>query len=621
MRTMNKHAALTVSLVLGASLIAPVVPAEAKPNERSQQTTQLTLLATTDLHGRLQNWDYFKDAPYSDRFGNKIGLSAVSTIVDDVRDERGEQSVIVVDNGDFLQGTPMTTYYAKQAPVTETGEEHPMATGYNAIGYDAQAPGNHEFDYGLDLLDSYVDDADFPVLAANVISTETGEPLLEPYTIITRKMGNKPVRVGILGLTTPGSMIWNKGHLEGKVTIEDMVTSAQKWVPRVKAAGADVVVVLSHAGIGLSSYDTSTGLGEENPSDKIAAQVPDIDVMVLGHTHRVDAAEQFITNEVTGERVLLTQPMYWGQSVSDVTIDLKKIRGQWEVVDANAEHILTSTVEEDPKLIEATDPAHETTIDYVNTVIAQSVTELPATESRYRDTAIIDYIQMVQTETVTNALAGTQYAGLPVLSIAAPFSRTAVFPEGDVTIRDMAGLYIYDNTLEAVVLNGAQVKDFLEYSSKYFATVAPGETFDPETDTSVVYAGQQVWDYNYDIIAGIDYEIDLSQPVGSRIENMTRADGTPVAADDQFVVALNNYRRSGGGNFPHVSTAPVVYNEMQEIRQLLIDWAVDKGTIDPADFFEQNWTLTVDGTPGRFADPWEVGWAGAGGPALLRVSG
>lgn len=472
-----------------------------------------------------------------------------------------------------------------------------MATGYNAIGYDAQAPGNHEFDYGLDLLDAYVDDADFPVLAANVISTETGEPLLQPYTIITKKMKNKPIKVGILGLTTPGSMIWNKGHLEGKVMIEDMVTSAQKWVPQLKAAGADVVVVLSHAGIGLSSYDTSSGLGEENPSDKIAAQVPDIDVMVLGHTHRVDAAEQFITNEVTGEQVLLTQPMYWGQSVSDVTMDLKKVRGQWEVTEANAEHILTGSVEEDPELIAATDPAHETTIDYVNTVIAQSVTELPATESRYRDTAIIDYIQMVQTETVTNALAGTQYADLPVLSVAAPFSRTAVFPEGDVTIRDMAGLYIYDNTLEAVVLNGTQVKEFLEYSAKYFGTVAPGETFDPETDTSVVYNGQQVWDYNYDIIAGVNYEIDLSQPVGSRIENMTKADGTPVTADDQFVVALNNYRRSGGGNFPHVSTAPVVYNEMQEIRQLLIDWAVEKGTIDPADFFEQNWTLTVDGTP------------------------
>lgn len=596
MQSLKRSAALAVSLVLGASLIAPGTAAQAKPNERSQQTTQLTLLATTDLHGRLQNWDYFKDAAYSDRFGNKIGLSAVSTIVDDVREERGEESVIVVDNGDFLQGTPLTTYYAKQAPVTQTGEEHPMATGYNAIGYDAQVPGNHEFDYGLDLLDAYVDDADFPVLAANVISTQTGEPLLQPYTIITKKMKNKPVKIGILGLTTPGSMIWNKGHLEGKVTIEDMVTSAQKWVPKVKAAGADVVVVLSHAGIGLSSYDTSTGLGEENPSDKIAAQVPDIDVMVLGHTHRVDAAEQFITNEVTGEQVLLTQPMYWGQSVSDVTIDLKKIKGQWEVVDANAEHILTGSVEEDPKVIEATDPAHETTIDYVNTVIAQSVTELPATESRYRDTAIIDYIQMVQTETVTNALAGTQYADLPVLSIAAPFSRTAVFPQGDVTIRDMAGLYIYDNTLEAVVLNGAQVKDFLEYSAKYFGTVAPGETFDPETDTSVIYEGQQVWDYNYDIIAGLDYEIDLSQPVGSRIENLT-LDGAPVTAEDQFVVALNNYRRSGGGNFPHVSTAPVVYNEMQEIRQLLIDWAVEKGTIDPADFFEQNWTLTVDGTP------------------------
>ncbi|MCC2593611.1 5'-nucleotidase C-terminal domain-containing protein [Tessaracoccus sp. OS52] len=586
---------MATSLLLGTSLLAPAMPAAATPHERSEQRTQLTLLATTDLHGRLQNWDYFKDAPYSDRFGNTVGLSAVSSVVDGVRGERGAESVIVVDNGDFLQGTPLTTYYAKQQPVTQTGAEHPMATGYNAIGYDAQAPGNHEFDYGLDLLDAYVDDADFPVLAANVIDTATGEPLLQPYTVVTKKLGNKPVKVGILGLTTPGSMIWNKGHLEGKVTIEDMVTSARKWVPQVKAAGADVVVVLSHAGIGLSSYDTSTGLGEENPSDQIAEQVPGIDVMVIGHTHRTDAAERFITNEVTGEEVLLTQPMYWGQSVSDVTIDLQRVRGKWDVTGANAEAILTSTVAEDPAVVAATDPAHETTIDYVNTVIAQSVTELPATESRYRDTAIIDYIQMVQTQTVEEATAGGQYADLPVLSIAAPFSRTAVFPEGDVTIRDMAGLYIYDNTLEAVVLTGSQVKDFLEYSAKYFGTVAPGETFDPETDTSVVHQGQQVWDYNYDIIAGVDYEIDLSQPVGSRIENLTHADGTAVAADDQFVVAVNNYRRSGGGNFPHISTAPVVYNEMQEIRQLLIDWAVERGTIDPADFFDENWTLTVDG--------------------------
>lgn len=589
----SRRAVIGLAAALSVSVAVPTT-VDAAP--RNEQRVQLTLLATTDLHGRVQSWDYFQDAPYSDRFGNKVGLSAVSTVVNDVRAERGAESVIVVDNGDFLQGTPLTTYYAKQAPITETGAEHPMATAYNAIGYDAQVPGNHEFDYGLDLLDAYVDDVDFPVLAANVIDTATGEPLLQPYTIITKKLKNKPIKVGILGLTTPGSMIWNKGHLEGRVTIEDMITSARKWVPQVKAAGADVVVVLSHAGIGLSSYDTSTGLGEENPSDQIAAQVPGIDVMVIGHTHRTDAAEQFITNEVTGEQVLLTQPMYWGQSVSDVTIDLQKVKGQWEVTSTAAQAILTGSVEEDPAVVAATDPAHETTIGYVNQVIAQSVTELPATESRYRDTAIIDYIQMVQMETVTAALAGGEYADLPVLSIAAPFSRTAVFPEGDVTIRDMAGLYIYDNTLEAVVLTGAQVKDFLEYSAKYFATVAPGEAFDPELHTSVVYDGQQVWDYNYDIIAGLDYEIDLSQPVGSRIENMS-IDGVAVAADDQFVVALNNYRRSGGGNFPHVSTAPVVYNEMQEIRQLLIDWAVEKGTIDPADFFVQNWTLTSGGVP------------------------
>ncbi|WP_226996283.1 5'-nucleotidase C-terminal domain-containing protein [Tessaracoccus flavus] len=138
---------------------------------------------------------------------------------------------------------------------------------------------------------------------------------------------------------------------------------------------------------------------------------------------------------------------------------------------------------------------------------------------------------------------------------------------------------------------------FLEYSAKYFGTVAAGDTFDPEADTSVVYAGQKVPDYNSDILAGINYEIDLSQPVGSRIENLTMPDGSAVADDDQFVVALNNYRRSGGGNFPHVSTAPVVYNDLLEIRQLLIDWAVEKGTIDPADFYVPNWTLTVDGVP------------------------
>ena len=199
---------------------------------------ELTLLATTDLHGRVQDWDYFKDAPYTERSGDATGLARVSSVVDAVRAEQGEESVFVVDNGDFLQGTPLTYFYAKQEPVTETGVEHPMAAAYDAIGYDAQVVGNHEYNYGLDLLEAYTEDVDHPVLGANVVDATTGEPYHQPYTLQRMKVpGHKPVTVGIIGLTTPGSAIWDKGNVEGRVEFLDMVADraalgAARWTRR-----------------------------------------------------------------------------------------------------------------------------------------------------------------------------------------------------------------------------------------------------------------------------------------------------------------------------------------------------------------------------------------------------
>jgi 2',3'-cyclic-nucleotide 2'-phosphodiesterase / 3'-nucleotidase len=233
---------------------------------------------------------------------------------------------------------------------------------------------------------------------------------------------------------------------------------------------------------------------------------------------------------------------------------------------------------------------HAKTVAYVNQVVATSTAELSAAESRYKDTPILDYINKVQTDTVTAALAGGEYAALPVLSIAAPFSRTAVFPQGDVKIRDVAGLYVFDNTLEAVVLTGAEVKAYLEYSAKYFVTLPVGATPDPAT-----ISDPAVPDYNYDVFSGVDYDIDISLPVGSRITRLEIA-GVPVAPDARFVVAVNNYRRSGGGNFPGIVKTQV-YNAQQEIRQLLIDWAQAKGEINPADFFVPNWRLVRAGVP------------------------
>lgn len=594
-------ARLTAAGLALALVLAPAAATAAGPQGQGKgpgkghdaHQLDLTLLATTDIHGRIFNWDYFRDAPYSESSGDHVGLAKVASIVDDVRDEVGDDQLLVVDNGDSIQGTPLTYYYASVEPIVETGEEHPMATAYNLIGYDAQVVGNHEFNYGLEHLRAYEDDVDMPLLGANVLDAQTGEPWLEPWTMVTKKAkGHKPVKVGVLGLTTPGSAVWDKGYVEGVLEFRDMVDTAAEYVPEMKAAGADVVVVLSHAGLGDSSYSVP-GLPEENPADDIAREVPGIDVMVIGHTHR-DVPEQVITNEVTGEPVLLTQPYRWGGTVARVDLDLEKVRGQWDVEAAEGMSIRTKDYPEHPAVVEALQPAHDKTVEYVNQVVATATEELSGAESFWQDTPIVDFIQHVQTETVDAALEGTAYADLPVLSLAAPFSRSAVFPEGEVTIRDIAGLYIYDNTLHAVTMTGEQVKEYLEYGNgMYFHTVPAGDTFDPATDTNL--NGRP--DYHLDLLSGLDYEVDLSQPVGSKIENLTLSDGTPVTDDMQFVVAVNNYRRSGGGAYPHIATAPLVYDEQQEIRQLLIDWASERGVIDPDDFFDPNWTLTVAGVP------------------------
>lgn len=574
----------------GAAPVASAAPGRDRPTPKQ---VEITVLATTDLHGRVQDWDYFRDAPYRETSGNATGLARVGSVVESVRAERGAESVLVVDNGDAIQGTPLTYYFARQEPVTETGAEHPMAAAFDAIGYDAQVAGNHEYNYGLDLLEAYTDDVDHPVLGANVVDVATGEPYHPPYTLKRMKVkGHKPVTVGIIGLTTPGSAIWDKGNVEGRLEFRDMVATAQQWVPVVDAQ-ADVVVVLSHAGTGGgSSYGPE--LPPENPSDVIARTVPGIDVMVVGHSHR-DLPEQLVRNEVSGQDVLLTQPYRWGASVSRVDLDLELGRGgRWDVVGHETTSLRTKDYPESPAVLAATAEQHATAVRYVNQVVATSSQELSARTSRYEDTAILDFIQQVQTETVETALEGTEQGDLPVLSIAAPFSREAVFPAGDVTIRDIAGLYVFDNTLEAVELTGAQLRDYLEFSAgEYFTQVPATGPVDPETITNV--DGQP--DYNYDIVAGVSYDIDVSRPAGQRITRLQHPDGTDVVDSDRFVVAVNNYRRSGGGNFPHVATAPVVYNEQLEIRQLLIEWASERGVIDPADFYVPSWALVRDGVP------------------------
>jgi 2',3'-cyclic-nucleotide 2'-phosphodiesterase/3'-nucleotidase len=581
----------TVLAASAAGAAAPLVVthgAQAAPAARSK-TYNFTVLGTSDTHGNVYNWDYYSDAEYDDSAHNDIGVAKLAGLINRIRADE-TTTTLVLDAGDTIQGTPLATYYAKQEPITETGEKHPMARAMNVLHYDAVTLGNHEFNYGLPLLNLWIRQLGFPALAANAVSVATGRPAFRPYVMkqVSLGRGAPTLRVGILGLTNPGTAIWDRANVEGVLRFEDCVATAAKWVPIIRRNGADLVIISAHGGdSGISSYGDE--LPNENPSALIAEQVPGIDAILFGHAHR-DVPQRFVTNAQTGAQVLLSEPSRWGQRLTRMDFELVRARGRWTVATKKATTLNTNTVEADPKVLAAVRKQHEKTVAYVNQVVARSTVELSAAESRYKDTPILDFINRVQTETVTAALAGTEHASLPVLSIAAPFSRTAVFPQGDVKIKDVAGLYIFDNTLEAAVLTGAEVKAYLEYSAKYFRTLAPGAPVDV-----AALSDPAVPDYNYDVFSGIDYDIDISRPVGERITRLQIA-GADVAPDARFVVAVNNYRRSGGGNFPGI-VKEQVYNAQQEIRQLLIDWAQAKGAIDPADFFVPNWRLVRAGEP------------------------
>jgi 2',3'-cyclic-nucleotide 2'-phosphodiesterase/3'-nucleotidase len=583
---MTSPAGVSRRTVIAASAAAAAAPlafsqaAQAHGKGRhpgpAPETFHLTVLGTSDTHGNVYNWDYYRDAEYDDAAHNDVGVAKLAALVNKIRAE-ATGATLVLDAGDTIQGTPLATYYAKQEPITTTGEKHPMARAMNVLHYDAVTLGNHEFNYGLPLLNLWIRQLGFPALAANCVSATTGRPAYTPYVIKKVSLGRHAptLRVGILGLTNPGVAIWDRANVEGKLEFLDMVSTAAKWVPVMRRCGADLVIVSAHGGdSGASSYGPE--LPNENPAALIAAQV-----------------QRFVANTTTGEQVLMSEPSKWGQRLTRMDFDLVRERGQWKITTKAATTLNTNTVDADPAVLAVVKAQHAKTVAYVNQVVAQSTEELSAATSRYEDTPILDYINKVQTDEVTKALAGGQYAALPVLSIAAPFSRTAVFPQGNVKIKDVAGLYIYDNTLEAVVLTGAEVKAYLEYSAKYFVTLAPDAAVNPDTinDPSVP-------DYNYDTLSGVDYDIDISKPVGSRITRL-QINGAGVDPAARFVVAVNNYRRSGGGNFPGIVKTQV-YNEQKEIRQLLIDWAQAKGAINPADFSAKNWQLVRNGVPIQF---------------------
>ncbi|MGW7083050.1 bifunctional metallophosphatase/5'-nucleotidase [Streptomyces sp. NPDC054871] len=591
---LGKSAAATGVALAGGVAAAPSVSAQAsgKPAKRKKRYS-FTVMGTTDLHGNVFNWDYFTDKEFDDKDHNDVGLAKISTLVNEIREERGRSNTLLIDAGDTIQGTQLSYYYAKIDPITaEHGPVHPMAQAMNSIGYDAAALGNHEFNYGIPVLRKFEEQCDFPLLGANALDAKTQRPAFPPYFMKRlRTPHGRDVKVAVLGLTNPGIAIWDKANVQGKMTFPGLEEQAAKWVPKLRSMGADVVIVSAHSGSsGTSSYGDQLPY-IENAAGLVAEQVPGIDAILVGHAH-TEIAEYFVENKETGKRVVLSEPLKWGQRLTLFDFDLVWAKGRWTVEKVGAKVLNSNTAAEDRKVTRLLADEHKKVVAYVNQVIGTSTQAMSTAEGPYKDVAIIDLISHVQAETVKEALKGGQYAGLPVLSQASCFSRTAGIPAGEVTIKDAAGLYPFENTLEARLITGAQLKEYLEFSARYYVQTAAGAPVDPAKLTNA----DKIPDYNYDALYGVTYEIDIAKPAGSRIAKLS-FDGKDIDPKAEFVLAVNNYRASGGGNFPHVAGAKQLWANSDEIRNTIIQWVRAKGTVDTGQFASVDWKLTRDGTP------------------------
>jgi len=524
---------------------------------RSTEPVDLVIATTTDVHGRLRAWDY-----YANQLDAVRGLSRAATIVDSVR-AASPGRVILLDGGDLLQGNPLAYVAAK----VSRDRTNPIVAAMNAMRYDASAVGNHEYNYGVPYLDSAVRQARFPFLSANTYRVDPeGVHAFRPWTIIERA----GLKIGIVGATTPGVTLWDAENIRGRLRFGDIVPAVREAVKEVRAAGADIVLVTVHSGLNEpSSYDTvTTGVPSENVAARVASEVPGVDLVLYGHSHKE------MRGTTIGQTILI-QPKNWATSVGVAHLVVSRSGGRWMVSEKRSDVVQAAGHAENAAVLAATDAIHRETVAYVTTPIGSTPERWSADSARLRDTPLIDFILETERKAAGSDLAST-----------AAFSTDVVMGPGPITIAQVAQLYPYDNTLRAVRISGRQLRDYLEFSSRYYRT--------PASPSARLETDRQIPGYNFDIVSGVDYVMDVSRPVGSRI---TRLDykGAPVRDTDSFTMALNNYRQTGGGGYAMLSGAPVVYDKQQEIRQLLIDEVKARGAVRQADYFKSNWMMIRGG--------------------------
>lgn len=536
----------TPALLLALLLAVPAAAAD---------RTVLTVLQTSDLHANLLPWDYARGSEAA------WGLARVATRVRQIRET--SPHVLLLDGGDTIQGAPAGWLEARRP----AGGPHFMAAAMNALGYDAMAVGNHEFNFGLEVLRRAQKDSSFPWLSANTRNVSDGGAAFPEYVV--KELGG--VRVGILGLTTPSIPGWEPETNREGLRWADPVETAKRLVPVLRGEkGCDVVVVLFHSGLEADPVSGEpNGTGHENRVVALAREVPGIDLILTGHTHR-----KLPLTRVHGVPVL--QPGRWGEVLGRVDLVVERSGGTAKVVDASGALLPSdASVAVDPEIAAIAEAPHARALAYLNEPLATATGPFPGGRARLEDTALLDLINETQ-------LAATG-ADLSLTSLL-PF-RFDGWEEGPVTVRQVYALYPYENQLVVVEVDGARLRGVLEQAARFY------DAAQWRDGRLVVTPLAGMTPYNFDVLQGASYRIDPTAPVGHRVKEL-RFRGRDVADSDRFSLAVNSYRAQGAGGYTSLKGAKVLRTYNDEVRELLVERLRKVGTIQPVT--DRNWIVAPE---------------------------